>query len=48
MSDKPTPGTVPMTGPYVKQKHRLAAGEKLNGQTLPSAPNTVPGPKTPA
>ena len=30
MSDKPTPGTVPMTGAFVKQKHRLAAGEKLN------------------
>ena len=48
MSDKPTPGTVPMTGPYVKQKHRLAAGEKLNGQTLPAVPKTSPGPKTPA
>ncbi len=39
MSDKPTPGTVPMTGAYVKQHHRLAAGEKTNGQTLPAAPN---------
>jgi hypothetical protein len=38
MSDKPTPGTVPMTGPLVKQKHRMAAGEKVNGQTLPPAP----------
>lgn len=38
MSDKPTPGTVPMSGPMVKQKHRLAAGEKLNGQTLPTPP----------
>ena len=47
MSDKPTPGTVPMTGAYVKQKHRLAAGEKLNGQTLPAAP-AQSGPKTPA
>jgi hypothetical protein len=46
MSDKPTPGTVPMTGGAVKQHHRMAAGEKLNGQTLPAAPAT--GPKTPA
>ena len=45
MSDKPTPGTVPMTGAFVKQIHRLAAGEKLDGQSLPPAPAT---PKTPA
>lgn len=38
MTDKPTTGTVPMSGADVKQKHRLAAGEKLNGQTLPPAP----------
>jgi hypothetical protein len=38
MSDKPTPGTVPMTGALVKQKHRMAAGEKVDGQTLPPAP----------
>ena len=38
MDDKPTPGTVPMSGPYVKQKHRLAAGEKLDGQSLPPEP----------
>jgi hypothetical protein len=43
--DKPGTGTVPMTGALVKQKHRLAAGEKLNGQTLPPAPKM---PKTPA
>jgi hypothetical protein len=43
--DKPKTGTVPMTGALVKQKHRLAAGEKLNGQTLPPAPKM---PKTPA
>ena len=48
MADKPTPGTVPMTGPYVKQKHRLAAGEKLNGQTLPAAPQGATSPKCPA
>jgi hypothetical protein len=48
MADKPTPGTVPMTGPYVKQKHRLAAGEKLNGQTLPAAPKGATSPKCPA
>jgi hypothetical protein len=45
MSDTPKTGTVPMTGAFVKQKHRLAAGEKLNGQTLPPEPKT---PKTPA
>ena len=45
MSDTPKTGTVPMTGALVKQKHRLAAGEKLNGQTLPPTP---PMPKTPA
>lgn len=38
MSDQPKPGTVPMTGPYVKQHHRLAAGESCNGQKLPAAP----------
>lgn len=48
MNDKPTPsGTVPMTGPYVRQKHRLAAGSKENGQTLPSGPAPT-GPKLPA
>lgn len=46
MADKPTPsGTVPMTGAYVRQKHRLAAGSKENGQTLPGSPGS---PKTPA
>ena len=45
MSDKPTTGTVAMTGADVKQKHRMAAGEKVTGQTLPSAPKVV---KTPA
>lgn len=45
MSDKPTPGTVPMTGAAVKQKHRLAAGEKCDGQTMPPTPAM---PKTPA
>jgi hypothetical protein len=45
MSDTPKTGTVPMTGAFVKQKHRLAAGEKCDGQTLPAAPST---PKTPA
>lgn len=48
MSDKPTPGTVPMTGPYVKQKHRMAAGDKTNGQSLPAAPQGATTPKTPA
>ena len=45
MSDKPTTGTVPMTGAFVKQHHRMAAGEKVDGQKLPAAPAT---PKTPA
>jgi hypothetical protein len=36
---------VPMTGAFVKQHKRMAAGEKLDGQKLPSAPST---PKTPA
>lgn len=45
MSDKPTPGTVPMTGGAVKQHHRLAAGQPVNGQTLPAAPAES---KTPA
>lgn len=45
MNDKPTPGTVPMSGPLVKQHHRMAAGEKVDGQTQPAAPTM---PKTPA
>ena len=47
MSDKPTPGTVPMSGALVKQHHRMAAGDKTNGQSLPSGP-APSGPKTPA
>jgi hypothetical protein len=46
MSDKPTTGTVPMTGAYVSQHQRMAAGEKIDGQTLPSDKSA--GPKTPA
>ena len=38
MADKPTPGTVPMTGGADKQHHRMAAGEKLDGKSLPPAP----------
>jgi hypothetical protein len=38
MKDKSTKGTVPMTGALVKQKHRMAAGDKTNGQSLPPAP----------
>lgn len=45
MSDKPTPGTVPMTGAYVKQHKRMAAGQPCTGQTLPAAPQEK---KTPA
>ena len=44
MSDKPTTGTVPMSGALVKQHHRMAAGEKAVGQKLPSAP-AVPKPQ---
>ena len=41
MDDQPKKnGTVPMTGAYVKQKHRLAAGKKLDGQSLPPEPKT--------
>lgn len=45
MADKPTQGSVPMNNAAVKQKHRMAAGLPVNGQTLPSAP---PQSKTPA
>lgn len=45
MADKPTPGTVPLNSAAVRQKHRLAAGLPVNGQTLPSAPAPA---KTPA
>jgi hypothetical protein len=45
MADKPKTGTVPMDSAFVKQHHRMAAGEKVDGQKLPSAPST---PKTPA
>jgi hypothetical protein len=45
MKDKPKTGTVSMKGGDVKQKHRMAAGQKVTGQTLPSAPKS---PKTPA
>lgn len=48
MADKPKTGTVPMSGPYVKQKHRMAAGEKVTGQTLPAAPKGATAPKCPA
>lgn len=40
MADKPTTGTVPMDSALVKQKHRLAAGEKVDGQSLPPTPKT--------
>lgn len=38
MSDKPTTGTVPLNTAAVKQKHRMAAGLPVTGQTLPAAP----------
>lgn len=36
---------VPLTGAFVKQHKRMAAGEKINGQKLPNAPKES---KTPA
>jgi hypothetical protein len=38
--------TVPMDNAAVRQKHRMAAGQPVTGQTLPAAPAN--GPKTPA
>lgn len=46
MSDKPTPGTVPLNDCCVPQHKRMAAGEKVTGQTLP--PAKAAGSKTPA
>jgi len=40
MADKPKEGAVSMNSAYVKQKHRLAAGEKVDGQSLPPEPKT--------
>lgn len=46
MSDDPNKGKeVPMDSALVKQKHRMAAGEKVDGQSLPPTPAM---PKTPA
>ena len=45
MSDTPSKSSVPLNNGAVKQKHRLAAGEPVTGQTLPPAP---PQSKTPA
>jgi hypothetical protein len=38
MADKPKVGTVSLDNPEVKQKHRLAAGLKVDGQSLPKPP----------
>ncbi len=39
MSDNPNSGKeVQMNSALVKQKHRMAAGEKVDGQSLPPAP----------
>ena len=41
MADQPKKnGTVPLTGPMVKQHKRMAAGEKITGPKLPAAPST--------
>lgn len=47
MSDKPTTGTVDMNTAAVKQKHRMAAGIKCDGQHMPSK-EADKSPKTPA
>jgi hypothetical protein len=46
MGDKPTTGTVSLDDGAVKQKHRMAAGLKVNGQTLPPAPKGSKDKKT--
>jgi hypothetical protein len=39
MSDDPNKAKeVQMNSALVKQKHRMAAGEKVDGQSLPTAP----------
>jgi len=43
--DKPGKNQVPMDNSLVKQHKRMAAGQKVTGQTLPSAPKST---KTPA
>jgi hypothetical protein len=46
MKDDPKNGTVPLTGnPLVSPHKRMAAGEKIDGKSLPAAPA---GKKTPA
>ena len=40
MADKPSTGTVSLNSADVKQKHRLAAGEKVDGQSLPPEPKS--------
>lgn len=41
MSDDPNKSKeVQMNSALVKQKHRMAAGEKVDGQSLPPAPKT--------
>jgi hypothetical protein len=42
---KPNNNQVPMNTSAVKQKHRMAAGLPVNGQTLPNTPQEK---KTPA
>lgn len=34
-SDDPKQGEVNLNTPFVNQHHRMAAGQKCNGQTLP-------------
>jgi len=42
MKNKPKAGAVDMNTAAVKQKHRMAAGLKVDGQTLPSAKKASP------
>lgn len=46
MKNEPKNSTVPLSGnPLVSQRKRMAAGEKIDGKSLPSAPASK---KTPA
>jgi hypothetical protein len=46
MKDQPSKssGTVPMTGAYIPQHKRMAAGEAVTGQTLPASGGKPSGP----
>jgi hypothetical protein len=46
MGDKPTTGTVSLNDGAVRQKHRMAAGLPVTGQTTPPAPKGSKDAKT--